>query len=73
MSIISNVANYGGRQPDNIQNIKQFVVGLDSQAIWVYKGFNGQTFQTPANSNKPVLINNDLYVKKKFICRWCNF
>lgn len=68
MSIISNVANYGGRQSDNTQNIKQFVVGIDSQAIWVYKGLNcginGQTFQTPANSNKPVLINNDLYVNK---------
>jgi len=64
MSIISTVPNYGGRQPDNIQNIKQFVVGVDSQAIWVYKSLNGQSFQTPANSNKPVLINNDLYVNK---------
>jgi len=67
MSIISNVANYGGRQPDNIQNIKQFVVGVDNQAIWVYKksncGINGQSFQTPADSVRPVLINSDLYLQ----------
>ena len=63
MSLISNVANYGGRQPDNIQNIKQFVVGVGNQVVWVYKRLrNGLIVQTPADQSKPVLINSDLYV-----------
>lgn len=63
MSIFSNVANYGGRQSDNTQNIKQFVVSSDSQVIWIYKRLpNGIIVQTPADKSKPVLINNDLYV-----------
>ena len=63
MSLVSTVANYGGRQPDNIQNIKQFVVGIGNQVLWVYKRLqNGIIVQTPADQFKPVLINNDLYV-----------
>jgi len=63
MALVSNVANYGGRQPDNTQNIKQFVVGNGNQAVWVYKRLlSGLTVQTPADTNRPVLINNDLYV-----------
>lgn len=63
MSLYSSVANYGGRQPDNSQNIKQFVVGTDGQATWVYKRLStGTQVQTPANKNVPVYINNDLYV-----------
>jgi hypothetical protein len=63
MSLISTVANYGGRQPDNIQNIKQFVFGVGSQVVWVYKRLtNGLIVQTPADRFKPVLINSDLYV-----------
>jgi hypothetical protein len=63
MSIISTVANYGGRQPDNIQNIKQFVVGEGNQVVWVFKRLpSGLVVQTPADRKKPVLINNDLYV-----------
>ena len=63
MSLVSTVANYGGKQPDNTQNIKQFVVGVASQVVWVYKRLpNGLIVQTPADSFKPVLINSDLYV-----------
>jgi hypothetical protein len=63
MSLVSTVANYGGRQPDNIQSIKQFVVGIGSQVIWVYRRLrNGLIVQTPADRFKPVLINSDLYV-----------
>ena len=63
MSVVSTVANYGGKQSDNNQNIKQFVVGIDSQAIWIYKRLpSGIIVQTPANNSKPVLINSDLYV-----------
>jgi hypothetical protein len=63
MSLVSTVANYGGRQPDNIQNIKQFVVGVGSQVVWVFRRLaSGITVQTPADRFKPVLINSDLYV-----------
>jgi hypothetical protein len=63
MSLVSTVANYGGRQPDNTQNIKQFIVGVGNQVVWVYKKLtNGLIVQTPADRLKPVLINSDLYV-----------
>jgi hypothetical protein len=63
MSLIGTVANYGGKQPTNTQNIKQFVVGPVNNALWIYKKINtGISVQTPANSNYPVYINNDLYV-----------
>jgi hypothetical protein len=63
MSLVSTVANYGGRQPDNFQNIKQFVFGVGSQVIWVFKKLSsGLIVQTPADRFKPVLINSDLYV-----------
>jgi hypothetical protein len=63
MSLIGTVANYGGKQPTNTQNIKQFVVGPVNNALWIYKKINtGMSVQTPANSKYPVYINNDLYV-----------
>ena len=63
MSLIGSVANYGGRQPDNFSNIKQFVVGAENLAVWVYKtNSNGLKVQTPANKNFPLYIDNDLYV-----------
>ena len=65
MSIISNVANYGGRQPDYNQNIKQFVVGIGNQALWIYKKLPNQlNVQTPADSVRPVYIFSDLYVQR---------
>jgi hypothetical protein len=63
MSLIGTVANYGGRQPDNFQGIKQFVVGADSLAIWVYKKLpSGLKVQTPADKIRPIYISTDLYV-----------
>ncbi len=63
MSLIGPVANYGGRQPDNCQNIKQFISGGDSYATWVYKKLSsGLLVQTPSNKKNPIYINNDLYV-----------
>jgi hypothetical protein len=67
MSLIGSVANYGGRQPDNFQGIKQFVTASStSDAQWIYKKnyIDGVLVrvQTPANKKTPLLIENDLYV-----------
>jgi len=63
MSLIGTVANYGGRQPDNFQNTKQFIEGITGQAVWVYKRLlNGTKVQTPANKKISVYIDSDLYV-----------
>ena len=63
MSLFGSVANYGGKQPDNSQGIKQFVESVGGQASWVYKRLpNGMKVQTPSNGIVPVYINSDLYV-----------
>ena len=63
MSLIGTVANYGGRQPDNFQGIKQFVEGADSLAVWIYKKLpSGLKVQTPADKIRPLYISTDLYV-----------
>ena len=63
MSLISTVANYGGKQPDYVQSIKQYVVEVTSTASWIYKtNSSGLKVQTPANKTIPVYINSDLYV-----------
>lgn len=64
MSLIGTVANYGGKQPSNTQDIKQFVVGGGgSYVVWIYKKLpTGLQVITPADSKKPVYLNNDLYV-----------
>jgi hypothetical protein len=63
MSLFGTVSNYGGKQPDNSQGIKQFVEGPSSQAAWIYKRLpNGLQVQTPANKTAPVYIQGDLYV-----------
>jgi hypothetical protein len=62
MSLNLNDANYGGRQPDINQDIKQFFVGQLRQCCFVYKKINNLLVQTPANNKTPVYINNDLYV-----------
>ena len=65
MSLFSTVANYGGKQPTNSQNIKQFVVAPTvSQADWVFSKItsNGEIYITPANRKKSVYIYTDLYV-----------
>ena len=63
MSLYGTVANYGGRQPDNFQNIKQFVEGIGNQVLWIYKRLpSGLKVQTTADKISPVSINTDLYV-----------
>lgn len=63
MSLFGSVANYGGKQPDNSQGIKQFVQGPGNTAQWVYKRLpSGLQVQTPADKTRPVYINTDLYV-----------
>jgi hypothetical protein len=64
MSLIGTVANYGGKQPDNFQDTKQFISSQISQAIWIYKKIQplGLVVETPADKTKPIYINNDLYV-----------
>jgi hypothetical protein len=63
MSLFSSVANYGGKQPDNTQGIKQFVQSPGGQAVWIYKRLpSGLQVQTPADKIRPVYINTDLYV-----------
>jgi hypothetical protein len=56
-------ANYGGRQPDNVQNIKQFVISsTTSVAVWIYKKIANKIWLTPANSVYDVYIGSNLYV-----------
>ena len=63
MSLFGSVANYGGKQPDNTQGIKQFVQSPGGQAVWIYKRLpSGVQVQTPADKIRPVYINSDLYV-----------
>ena len=63
-NLFSTVNNYSGRQPDNVQNIKQFVTNISSQVSWVYKSLTpGATpLITPSDQTKNVLIPNDLFV-----------
>ena len=62
-NLFSTVSNYSGRQPDNVQNIKQFVTNISNQVVWVYKRLaSGMTVITIADQKKNVLIPLDLYV-----------
>ena len=65
MSIISSVSNYGGKQPSNTQNIKQFVISPTlSQADWIFSKITptSEIYITPSNKTKSVYIYKDLYV-----------
>ena len=67
MSIISTVANYGGRQPSNTQSIKQFIVSPTvSQADWYFSKISptSDIYITPASKKNSVYIYTDLIVKK---------
>ena len=62
MSLIGAVANYGGRQPDNTQNVKQFISSGEA-IVWTYKKMpTGINVITPVDKKRAVLIDNDLYV-----------
>jgi len=64
MSGNSQTANYGGRQPDNTQNIKQFITTTSGIVDWVYKKLSNTNIQviTPSDQNKTVMIPKDLLV-----------
>ena len=63
MSLIGNIANYGGRQPDNIENVKQFVVSGCNNSGWIPKNLpTGLKILTPSDKTRSVYINTDLYV-----------
>lgn len=61
--MLNTFANYGGRQPDNIQNIKQFVVAsTTSIAVWIYKKISNKIWITPSNDVYDIYIASNLYV-----------
>ena len=64
MSYIGTVANYGGKQSSNSQNVKEFIIGVSGAIPWIYlKLPSGLRVITPSDSKKPVYINNDLIVQ----------
>lgn len=64
MSLISTIANYGGKQPSIQSYIKQFVVsGTSTEAVWCYKKLSNElTVQTPVDKKYPIYIDNNLFV-----------
>jgi len=63
MSIVSTIANYGGRIDTQQGNIKQFINSSSKNiAQWIYKTYNKKIVQTPLNNTTTILINNDLIV-----------
>uniref|UniRef100_A0A6C0EP75 Peptidase S74 domain-containing protein n=1 Tax=viral metagenome TaxID=1070528 RepID=A0A6C0EP75_9ZZZZ len=65
MSILSTVANYGGKVGDYQTDIKQFYVSDVGTAVWIYKKshpYTSNPFITPANQNYNILIPKDLTV-----------
>ena len=58
----TGVANYGGRQPDNVQNIKQFNNTSPSIVLWMYKKVSEILYMTPCDQVNDVLIPRNLYV-----------
>lgn len=62
-NLFSTVQNYSGRQPDNIQNIKQFVTSSSPQINWIYSNITpGGTVITPSDQTKNILVPLNLYV-----------
>jgi hypothetical protein len=63
MSYTSTIANYGGKTPNNNQQVKQFVTSAYTTLQWIFKKItSGITVITLSTDKYPVLINNDLYV-----------
>ena len=62
--IFSTTPNYGGRQGDNIQNIKQFVTSVVGVVDWIYKpiAVSNTKVITPYDQTKTVMIPRDLLV-----------
>jgi len=62
MSSNQGVANYSGRQPDNVQNVKQFVNAGTNIVMWMYKKISTKIYITPCDQVNSVIIPKDLYV-----------
>ena len=62
--IYSTTPNYGGRQGDNVQNIKQFVTSGAGTVDWIYKQIPISITKviTPYDQTKTVMIPKDLLV-----------
>ena len=62
--VYSTTPNYGGRQGDNVQGIKQFVTSSVGVVDWIYKTIAGSTTKviTPYDQTKTVMIPKDLLV-----------
>ena len=62
--IYSTTPNYGGRQGDNVQNIKQFVTSVVGVVDWIYKAIAVSAIKviTPADQTKTVMIPKNLLV-----------
>lgn len=62
--VFSTTPNYGGRQGDNIQNIKQFVSSPSGIVNWIYKTLSNPNLQviTPYDQTKTVMIPKNLLV-----------
>ena len=59
---MASVANYGGRQQDNYQNIKQFNNASPNIVLWMYKKITEIMYITPCDQTNNVYIPKDLYV-----------
>jgi hypothetical protein len=55
-------SNYGGRQPDNPNFVKQFYYGAEGFVSWIYKKINNVKYITLSDSTKNVYIAKDLVV-----------
>jgi hypothetical protein len=66
--LYSSVANYGGRQPDNYQNIKQFWVSDDDNIVpWIYNKLSSAknvNIITPSNNKHNLYISTSLTIDK---------
>lgn len=62
--IYSTTPNYGGRQGDDSQNVKQFVTSIVGVVDWIYKTIAGSTIKviTPYDQTKTVMIPKNLLV-----------
>ena len=64
--LFSSTPNYSGRQGDNEQNIKQFVISPGyGTATWIYKkliNYN-ESVITPSDQNKSIFIPKNLIVE----------
>jgi hypothetical protein len=66
--IFSTVANYGGKNPNANQHVKQFIVSDEDVVPWTYTRYSNSSNYviTPANTTNNVYITTDLIVGGSF-------